>query len=98
MLFQFAGNLDVISALDPREGLLLRDFVPFPQLTAFQTANFFFLLSSNLTPLKHEAARVCMKSFYTCPLMGKKREDGVVVGGGGGVGVPATEVGEEAVG
>lgn len=74
MLFQFAGNLDMISSLDPREGLLLGDFVPLPQLMAFQTANFFFLLNSNLTPLKHEATRVCMKSFYTCPLMGKKRE------------------------
>ena len=60
---------------------------------AFQTAHLFFLLSINLTPLKLEATRVCMKSFYSGPLTGRKQEWSGWVGGGE---VPAVDV-EESV-
>ena len=70
----------MISVRDPKEALLLGDLVPLPQLMAFLTAHLFSLLGINLTPLKLEATRVYMKSFYSGPLTGRKkreRENGV---------------------
>lgn len=75
----------MISVRDPKEALLLGDLVPLPQLVAFQTAHLFSLLGINLTPLKLEATRVYMKSFYSGPLTGRKKRERERQNGVGGL-------------